>query len=890
VKTRLSVSRRLVLRVANAIRPGWAEPDLAREVRSHLTLLEDEFRRRGMSADEARLAARRAFGGVDQTMERHRETRSVRWLDDVRRDVRYAVRGLRRTPTFTVVAVATLALGIGANAAVFGVLHAAVLRPLPYDEPGRLVRIYQTVGGADSTLDGPSVTALRDRSRTLDVAALYTYSVEGADLTGGPQPERVQTLRVSSDYFRVLRVRPALGRVFGRAEEHRESRVAVVSARIWRSHLGSAPDAAGRFLTLDGVPHRITAVLPDGFDDPLQPGVDVWTALDMAAVAASDLGNFWLTVLARLRPGATLEQAQAEVATIVAGAPGIDARRGAGRSARLAPLQADTVGGTGRLLSMLLGAVGLLLMIACVNVASLFLARGAARQSELAIRAAIGCSRARLVRQLLVESVLLSLAGGLAGVALARVVTHLLLAAAPEELSRISAGTLDATVLVFSAAVALVAGIAFGIAPALQVTQPNLEGVLRDGRRGGTLSRRQTRARSALVVCQMALALVLVIGAGLLLRSFDRLRAVGLGVDAAQVMTFEVNLPSARYADPERRARFHRELQQAIVGLPAVRAAGAVSRLPGTGEYHSWLTRRLDVPSGSRDFVADQRVIEGGYFQALRIPLLRGRTFTAADDAGAPRRVVVSLSLARALFGDEDPIGRTLRATGDAPVCEIIGIVGDVAVSARGATRPTVYHAHQQFAANRNWALTQVIALDRPAPTMLNDLRRVLASIDPALVLHRPGAPGQDLLPLSTIIGGGVANERFALLLMATFAVLALVLAAVGVYGVTSYAVSQRTREMGIRMALGAPASAVRALIVRDAGRLAAIGVLFGVAGGFLATGTLRSFLFDVSPQDPVVFAAAALTIALVALLASWLPARAATKVDPLRAVQSDGR
>jgi putative ABC transport system permease protein len=885
----MSISRRLLLRVANAIRPGRAEPDLAREVRSHLALLEDEFRRRGMSDDEARLAARRAFGGVEQTMERHRDVRSFRWLDDVRRDVRYAVRTLRRSPAFTLVAVTTLALGIGANTAVFSVLHAAVLRPLPYDGSERLVRIYQTVGGADSTLDGPSVTALRDRSRTLDVAALYTYSVEGADLTGGPQPERVQTLRVSADYFRVLRVRPAVGRVFGAAEERRESRVAVVSARIWRSHLGSAPDAAGRFLTLDGVPHRITAVLPVGFDDPLQPGVDVWTALDMAAVAKSDLGNFWLTVLARLRPGATLEQAQAEAATLVAGVPEIGSRRVPGRSARVAPLQADTVGGSGRMLSMLLGAVGLLLIIACVNVASLFLARGAARQSELAIRAAIGCSRGRLVRQLLVESVLLSLGGGLAGLALARIVTGLLLAAAPEELSRVPAGTLDATVLLFSAAVALLAGLAFGVAPALQVTQPNHEGVLRDGKRGGTFSRRQTRARSALVVCQMALALVLVIGAGLLLRSFDRLRGVALGVEAAQVMTFEVNLPSARYADHERRARFHRDLQEGIAALPAVRAVGAVSRLPGTGEYHTWLTRRLDLPSGARDLVADQRVIEGAYFQALRIPLLRGRTFTAADDAGAPRRVVVSLSLARELFGDEDPIGRTLRATGDAPVCEIVGIVGDVAVSARGITRPTVYHAHQQFAANRNWALTQVIALDRPTPTLLNDLRRVLASIDPALVLHRPGAPGQDLVALSTIIGGGVANERFALLLMATFALLALVLAAVGVYGVSSYAVSQRTREMGIRMALGAPASAVRALIVRDTGRLAAIGVLFGVAGGLLATGTLRSFLFDISPQDPVVFAAAVLTIALVALIASWLPARAATKVDPLRAVQSEG-
>ena len=355
------------------------------------------------------------------------------------------------------------------------------------------------------------------------------------------------------------------------------------------------------------------------------------------------------------------------------------------------------------------------------------------------------------------------------------------------------------------------------------------------------------------------------------------------------MLAFEVNLPSSRYGDPDRRVRFHRALQDAIAALPAVRAAGAVSRLPGTGEYHTWLTRRLDLAPGSRDLVAEQRVIEGAYFQTLGIRLLRGRVFTAADDGGAPRRVVVSQLLARHLFGEENPIGRTLRATGDAPVCEIIGVVADVAVSARGVMRPTVYHAHAQFAANRNWALTQVIAVDRPAPGVLGDLRRVLAAIDPALVLHRPGAAGQELQPLSAIIGGGIASERFALLLMALFALLALVLAAVGVYGVSSYAVSRRTREMGIRMALGAPARAVRALIVRDAGRLAAAGVVVGLAGAFAATSALQSFLFGVSPRDPAVFAAAACTLALVALIASWLPARAATRVDPLRAVQSEG-
>jgi putative ABC transport system permease protein len=884
----MSTPRRLVLRILNVLRPERAEADLAREMNAHLALLEDEFRQRGLADEEARHAARRAFRGVDHTKERHREARSVGWLDDARRDVRHAARTLLRAPGFTIVALLTLALGIGANTAVFGVLHAVVLRPLPYEQAGRLVRVYESVGGTDSYWGGPSVMALRDGSNSLEVAALYTYSAEGADITGGSRLDRVQTLRVSANYFDVLRVTPAVGHVFEAADERPEARVAVVSTRIWREQLGGVADPVGRFLRLNGVPYRVVAVLPEGFDDPLQPRVEIWTPLDMRAVARSDVDNFWLTVLARLRPGATLEQAQAEAAARVAAVPEIASRRGAQRSARVVPLQADTVGTAGQMLWVLFGAVGLVLLIACVNVASLFLARGAARQSELAVRSALGCSRGRLVRQLLVESVLLSLGGGLAGLLLARLVTRLLLTAAPESVSLASSATFGTSVLVFSTGVALLAGIVFGILPALQVTHPGFDGSSRLARRGSSANRRQVRTRNTLVVGQIALALVLVVGAGLLLRSFDRLRSVGLGVQPDNVVAFEVNLPSARYEDPERRARFHRNLQERLAAMPFVRAVGAVSRLPVTGQYHSWLTRRLDLPPGSRDINAEQRVIEGAYFDALRIPLLRGRAFTAADHSGAPRRVVVSQSLARELFGNDDPIGRTLRATGDAPVCEIIGVVGDVAVSPRGVVRPTVYHAHQQFAANRNWALTHIVALERPMPALANDVRRTLASMDPELVLHRPGAPGEGLQPLADVIGAGIAQERFALLLVGSFALLALGLAAVGVYGVLSYAVSLRRREMGIRMALGAPAGAVRALIVRDGARLTSAGVVLGLGGAAVATSALRSMLFGVSPADPVAYVVAALALALVALAASWLPARAASRVDPLQAVQGD--
>jgi predicted permease len=414
-----------------------------------------------------------------------------------------------------------------------------------------------------------------------------------------------------------------------------------------------------------------------------------------------------------------------------------------------------------------------------------------------------------------------------------------------------------------------------------QHTRGSIEGLLRESGRAGSGSRRHTHARNALVVCQMALALTLLIGAGLLLRSFDRLRSVALGIQPANVLTFEVSLPIGRYEDPLRRAQFHRDLHARLEVLPGVRAAAAVSRLPATGAYHRWGTRRLDLPPGSRDAAPDQRVIEGRYFEALRIPLLRGRTFNDQDDEKAPQRVVISQAAARALFGDEEPIGEHLYVTGDAPDVEIIGIVADVAVSPRGAVSPMVYHSHRQFADNRNWALTEVVAFDRPLPPRFDEMRRELAAIDPALVLDRPRL-------LTDAIGLGIAQERFALLLVGSFAGLSLVLAAIGIYGVLSYSVQRRRREMGIRMALGAPAGVVRALVVRDGGRLAIVGVVLGLVGAYVSTRALQVLLFDVSATDPVVYAACAATLAFVALAASWIPARVATKVNPLDAVRAD--
>ena len=799
-------------------------------------------------------------------------------MDSVFLDVKHAVRSILAAPRFAAVVMVTLALGTGANTAVFSVLNAVVLKPLPYAEPEQLVRVYNSSQGDDNGyLTGLAAINYRDRSRMLDVGVTYTYSVAGADLTGRGEAERVTALPVGADYFRVLRARPILGQPFDRADERPNANVAVVSERIWRKYLDGRSDAIGQLLTLNGVPHRVVAVLPDEFDDPLQSDVAVWTPLNLQPGGPNSFDNYYLSIVARLKPGVAIEQAQAELATLAAAMQPANAPARLRWSARVIPLQVDTVGSARPLLWILLGAVGLLMIIACVNVASLLLARGAERETELAVRAALGCSTTRLMRQLLIESVLLALAGAAAGLIVAPVVTRVLLAAAPAAVAHAGNGPLERAVLAFSIGLALLAGIGFGVAPAWQAAQPDLERMLRESGRTGSGSLRQTRIRNSLVVCQVGLALVLLVSAGLLLRSFEHLRSVALGVRPSDVVTFAVNLPAGRYADAEQRARFHREFETRLANVPSVRAAGAISRLPVTGTYHSWGVQRADRPE-LRMMQAQQRVIEGPYFEAVGIPLLRGRVFGPEDDATSPRRVVVSQELVRLLFPAEDPIGMRLRVAGAQP--EIIGVVGDVALGPRAALRPYVYHSHSQFAGDRNWALTQVVAFKGDRAALLTETRRELSRIDPALVLYEPQM-------LENVVGSGVAQERFALLLIAGFAGLALALAAIGLYGVLSYAVSRRTREMGIRLALGATPLSVRSMILRDGGRLVVAGVVLGCAGAIAVTRFLSSLLFEVRATEPVVFAAAAAVLAIVAVLASWIPAHAATEVDPLDAVRS---
>jgi predicted permease len=526
---------------------------------------------------------------------------------------------------------------------------------------------------------------------------------------------------------------------------------------------------------------------------------------------------------------------------------------------------------------MVLGAVALLLTIACVNVAGLVLARGAAREPELAVRAALGCSRWRLARQLVLESVLLSLAGGLVGLLSARVLTRILLTAAPEIVARTAGGAGGgATVFAFGFLAALASGLAVGLVPAMQQARPNLESVLRESGRAATGGRRQARFRQVLVVSQIALAVVLLAGAGLLLRSFQHLSHVDVGIRADNVLTFSVNLPVGRYGDAQRRADFHVALQDRLNAIAGIEAAGAVSRLPVTGSYHTWSNGRIDQPDVN--VPADQRVVEGRAFEALGIRLLRGRTFDRTDGA-TPRRIVINDRLARTLFPSEDPIGRRLRVSGGEG--EIIGVVADVANAPRTPPPAIVYHLHRQFAADRNWALTAVVASNRPAASVLDDVRRELRTLDPALVLHQPRL-------LSEVVGRSIAQERFAMLVVGVYALLALMLAAVGLYGLLSYMVGTRQREIGIRLALGAQLRSVRSLVIREGAVLAVAGVIAGLGASLAATRALSTLLFGVSARDPLTFGLAAAALLAIATTATWLPARTATRIDPMDALRGD--
>ncbi len=808
------------------------------------------------------------------------------FLDRLVHNLRYAGRGLLRSPGFACVVVFTLAVGIGANTVMFTVLDGVLLSPLPYERPERLVRLYTgSPNNPDAKEYIPGIAFLAYREQTdifEDLAAAYSYRQSGADLTNGDETQRIVIMPASSGFFEVLGVEPIMGREFLLEEETGDTNVAVISYGLWHAAFAGEPDVLGTDIDLQGVPHTIVGVMPAGFRNPIGWDVDLWRPENLQPGGRNNWGNFYLSAIGRLRDDISLAEARTRLEAL--GVSMFEENpRTYGNYATIYPLLDDTVGDTRTMLWVLMGAVGMVLLIACVNVASLFLVRSADRWKELAIRAALGAGRRRLVGQMLTESLFLGIAGGVGGLALSFAGLRAVVALSPGSFPRIAELGIDTRIFVFATVVSVLTGLLFGVAPALQFSRPNLDRTLRGDDRGNSGGKTQRRLRAALVVAEVSIALVLLFGAGLLTKSFRQLVEVDLGVETGGVLTYEVHLPASRYPEARDRIAFYDRYFERVQTIAGVESVGATSYLPGEGRYHSWSLGRadLDLEDDESWTGTDVRVVDGDYLQLMGIELIRGRLFNSSDtfevfenDRGA---VLLNESLAERAFPDRDPLGAEVTFGGDD--FRVVGIVSDTAHDPLGATSPKAYATHDQFAGDRNWAMIQTVRTSTDPASIVGQLRGSLREVDSQLVLYK-------VRTMDEVVAHGISPQRFSMALMTGFAAIALLLAAVGIYGVLSYTVAQRTHEIGIRMALGADRSTVRAMIMRQALAITGLGVILGVAGALAIAGWLSSMLFEVQPQDPTVLAAVALALGVVATIAGYLPARRATSVDPMLALR----
>ena len=860
------------------------DEDARQEIDTHLELLIEQYVRQGMTRDEAYVASRRQFGNISLTRQQLRDMNSIGVAERAAQDLRYACRQLRQHYGFAAVVVVTLALGIGGATAVFSVVQAVLLAPLPYQQAGQLVRLYQQKPDNPETRDvvsGAHFSFLREHASVFeDVTALANYSETGLDLVTGGRAERLRVMRVSSGYFDVLRAQPRLGRGFDREDEAGAHKV-VLSDGVWRTHFGSDPAIVGTTVRLSAESYEVAGVAAPGFQDPVAPDVAAWIPYPLVRDTYEE--NNSLTVIGRLRSGVGFDRARAELGTLT---PALRERwPGADKSEIVAvPLQEVLVASARGPLQLVMAAVALVLLVACVNVANLALVRATGRVHEFAVRAALGSSRGRLVRQLLTESLLLASLGGTVGLLVARAGIRGLQVLGRHALPRLDEVSLNPFVLLFALAATGTTAVAFGILPALRLAKTSPLEALRQQSRSTTGGRGLARLRATLAGAQVAFALTLLTGAGVLLASFHRLQQVDGGFRVDHVLTFETHLPSSRY-DAARRASFQEALADRLGAIPGVTAAGGISRLPATGSYHPWNTQIRTGPLAGttvdrRRYAMQQRVVSGRLFEALSIRLLAGRTFDARDDATAPSRAVVSANFTRAAFPGmpfEAVPGQRIAAGGRE--YEVIGVVGDVALDVYGTPTMVVYRPHAQFADNRNWALTQVAATDLPMDHLQAAVRREVARLDPELVVHRPAS-------MADVVGRGTSRERFALILMGAFALVSLVLALLGLYGVLAYAVSQRTTEIGIRMALGATRSQVRALVFGHAALVVGMGIAAGVVGALLFGRWLSALAFEIKPSDPRILIVSALVLVTAASVAAWLPARRAARTEPRLAIQ----
>ena len=868
--------------------------DIDEEMRFHIEMETEANVSKGMPPAEARRAALRSFGNLGSLRERAYEIRGGGMLETFLQDIRYGARVLAKNSGFTAVAVLTLALGIGANTAIFSVINELLLRPLPFPDAERIVMVWERrvtpEGSSQNTTSRFNFLGWREQSTAFE--AMAAFSDQRLGLTGGGEPEEISVQFANPELFRVLGVEPLLGRGITPEDARPDApKVAVLSHGLWRRRFGGDPQLIGKAITLNGAPFTVVGVLPEGFQWHIRTmsgtgkPAEIWTVLSMPTEGEAASKGRFLSVVAHLKPGVSFERAETEMKTIAARLEADEPAYNKGVTLELVPLREQFVGNVRPALLVLFGAVGFVLLIACANVANLLLARAAAREKEIALRTAIGAHRTRVVRQLLTESLLLAALGCLLGLVFAGWGLKALVAISPRDLVNLQGVGLDLPVLALTVIVSLATGILFGLAPSLEATRLNLNDALKEGSKGaGGQDIRSRRLRGALVVAEVALALVLLAGAGLLVKSFVRLQGIDTGFDTEGVLTTVVSLPLSKYREDAQVVAFFREATERIRALPGVRSAGIVNYLPlygGLGANTIFFIEGRPAPPPGEEPTTDVRVADSGYFSAMGIPLLRGRNFTDQETREARRVVLISESMARQHFPGENPLGKRIRVHmfEDPQPMEIAGVVGDVRYDnllQEGV--PAVYFPHPELTYP---FMTLVLRTTGDPAEMTPAVRRVVREID-------PDQPISDVRTMEQVMADTVGRARFNTLLLGLLAGLATLLAAVGIFGVMSYSVTLRTREIGLRMALGAGQGQVLGLILKQGLLLTSIGIGIGLAGALALTRLLSSLLYGVSATDPLTFTAIAALLTGISCIACYIPAQRAARVDPLVALRYD--
>ena len=878
------------------------EEDLDREIQSHLQLEAEERQESGLAPEAAPYAARRAFGNATLIAEDVRAVWSLGWLERFARDVKYGARALRKSPGFTIVAVLTLALGIGANTAIFSVIDALMLRPLPFHASDQLVRIYSTKNGGLITgfayPGGPSALDMRDfaqNSHSFQKMTVYDIWRKNVSFGSVAEPEQMRVGLVYAEYFEILGVQPILGRLFTDVENREDRHVAAIGARFWRNRFGADQAILGREIRVNDEPYSIVAVMPDVIPEWMEPAqIEIWTPIVFTANdwAESERAGRGLEALARMKPGVSLEQAQADLDAI-AGGLAAEHPLDEGVGVTIKRLADTRVGGMRPTLFLLMGAVSLILLIACVNLANLLLARNSARQRELAVRAALGAGRGGLVRQLLAETLLLSLIGGAVGLVFAELGVAGLSRIHPKNLPQLGPIGMDWRVLLFTLLVSLGTSLLFGLAPAITCTRLSLVDALKQGGRSGTAGGPSQRMRKLLVVAEIAMSLMLLVGASLLLQSIVRLQRQDLGIRQDHLLKGHLYLPTARYQDPGAITRFCDEFVTNVRALPGVIDATVATIYP---PYNGW-TQMLDIPGHPATRMQDVPSAQFGvtdvhFLKTLGIPLIRGRDFSESDGPANPPVALISQEFSRRYFSASDPIGRQIHIgppqflqmppgadVSDATDATIIGVIGDFKnVGLAVPPEPQIIGLYAQHPLV-NYGFKEILIRTATEPRLLvPEISRQLHQIDPDL-------PFAEVQTIDEVVEDQTGGQRFTTVLLTLFAAAGLALVVVGIYGVVSYLVTQRTRELAVRLAIGATPANILWLVLRQGLDMALVGAVIGLAGAFGTRRLTSGVLFGISPLDPATFVGGAVFLLAAAVLASAIPAARATRIRLVEAL-----